>query len=338
MQNDSLGRLSDTEDVAALAAVVTALALTPGVFDSVQPAGGNVLVSGSTTGRMCEWLTVDPATLKGTQSRGSCTRPRRSAQPAVPVVIPNARSQWQSVRIAHVGGSVTYGPVVMRYVDGSDTRPVSTYGPGSLWLYDVATTRGAELLRLSSRTGRLEQKVAMPRLFRPVIAADDDGLYLMAAANGDDGPGPAALYYVATGARGPTIIHREGTAALWITAHRHTVWTEIVTGTKHTALWRFDGASGRATRLFRRTIGAAEVATYGDGSLWSVTPVWSGPRSAWCTRMKVSRIDAVTGRKTVVTNVPASGYCSLLFDPQGLTFTNGAFYFLSGTKLYRVQP
>jgi hypothetical protein len=41
--------------------------------------------------------------------------------------------------------------------------------------------------------------------------------------------------------------------------------------------------------------------------------------------MKVSRIDAVTGRETVVTNVPASGYCSLLFDPQGLTFTQGAF-------------
>jgi len=40
----------------------------------------------------------------------------------------------------------------------------------------------------------------------------------------------------------------------------------------------------------------------------------------------------------VIATVAASGYCSLLFDPQGLTFSKGALYFLSGTRLYRVQP
>lgn len=320
----------------ALAAVVTALALTPGIFDSVQPAGGKVLVSGS-TGRGCIWLAVDPASLKGTQSRGSCTRPQRSAHAAVPVVFPSARSPWP-VRIARVGARVTYGPVVLRYRDGSDTRPVSTYGPGSLWLYDVYTTRGPLLLRFSSATGRLEQTVAMPRLFRPVLAADDDGVYLMAAVNGDGGPGPAALYFVAPGARHPTIIHREGRAALWIAARAHTAWTEISTGTDTATLWRFDGRSGHATRLWRGAIGAAPVATYGDGSLWAVTPVWASRYSAQCTSAKVTRIDATTGRRTLIATVPSSGDCSLLFDPQGLTFVNGALYFLSGSKLYRVRP
>lgn len=177
--------------MSALAVVVTALALAPGIFDSVQPAAGKVLVSGSTTGRTCVWLTVDPATLKGTQVRGSCAHPLRSVHPAVPVVTSNARSQWQSARV---------GSTVLRYRDASDTRPVWTYGPGSLWLYDVATTRGSVLLRFSAGTGRLEQTVAMPRLFRPVIAVDDDGLYLIAAVNGDDaGPGPVALYHVGAG-------------------------------------------------------------------------------------------------------------------------------------------
>jgi len=283
--------------VTALAAVVTALALTPGIFDSVQPAGGKLLVSGS-TGRACVWLTVDPATLKGTRSRGSCSRPRRTAHAVFPVVTPNPRSQWQSVRV---------GSTVLRYRDASDTRPVWTYGPGSLWLYDVDTTRGSVLLRFSSRTGQLEQTVAMPRLFRPVLAADDDGIYLIAAVNGDAGPGPAALYHVAPGARRPTIIHREGRAALWIAAHARTVWTEIVSGTNTAALWRFDGATGHATRLWRKTIGTAPVATYGDGSLWAVRPVWASRYSAQCTSAKVSRIDASTGRETPIATVPEIG-------------------------------
>ena len=296
-----------------------------------------MLVSGS-TGSACVWLTVGPASLKAKQLRGSCARPRRSAYPAVPVVIPNRRSQWQSVRIARVGASVSYGPTAMRFRDGSDTRPVWTYGSGSLWLYDVDTERGPELLRFSSRTGSLEQAVAMPQLYRPVLAADEDGVYLMAAVNGGAGPGPAALYYVAPGARRPAIIHREGRAALWITAHAHTVWTEIISATSDAALWRFDGPTGHARRLWRRTVGAAPVATYGDGSLWAVTPIWAGRYSAQCTKANVSRLDTTSGRETVIATVAASGYCSLLFDPQGLTFSKGALYFLSGTRLYRVQP
>jgi hypothetical protein len=275
-------------------------------------------VSGS-TGRACVWLTVDPASFKAKQSRGTCARPRRSAYPAVPVVIPNSRSQWQSVRIARVGASVTYGPTVTRYRDGSDTRPVSTYGPGALWLYDVDTEReGPELLRFSSLTGRLEQTVAMPKLYRPVIAADEDSVYLMAAVNGGlSGPGTAAMYYVAPGARHPAIIHREGRAALWISAHAHTVWTKIISGRSDAALWRFDAPRAHARRLWRRTIGAAPVANYGHGSLWAVTPIWDSRYSAQCIKAKVSRLDATTGRETVIATVAASGYCSLILDPLG---------------------
>ena len=39
-----------------------------------------------------------------------------------------------------------------------------------------------------------------------------------------------------------------------------------------------------------------------------------------------------------LSTVPASGYCSLLFDPHGLTFSRGALYFLDGSRLYRVTP
>lgn len=323
--------------MSTLAAIVTALVLPGGTFDSVQQADGTLLVSGS-SGSACVWLTVDPTSLRARRARGSCARPPRSAHPAVPIVTPDPRSQWQAVRIARAGRSVRYGPVVMRFRDGSDTRPTWTYGPGALWLYDVDTRRGPELLRFSSRTGRLEQRVAMPRLFRPVLAADEDGLYLMAAVNGGvSEPGPAALYRVAPGAGEATIVHREGRAALWIVAHAHTVWTEIVSGTRSAALWRFDGPEARAERLWRRTIGTAPAATYGHGSLWAVSPVWAGPRSAQCTKENVTRIDPATGRETAVATVAASGYCGLLFDPKGIAFSNGALFFLSGTRLYRVR-
>lgn len=156
----------ENERVAVLAAIVTALVL---------PGGSS---TASSRRAASYWSAARPASLKAKRSRGSCARPQRSAHSTVPVVIHDRRSQWQAVRIAHVGASVTYGPVVMRYQDGSDTRPVSTYGPRSLWLYDVATERGSELLRFSSLTGRLEQTVPMPKLYRPVIAADGDGIYL----------------------------------------------------------------------------------------------------------------------------------------------------------------
>jgi hypothetical protein len=324
--------------VSLLAAIVMALVLPSGNFDNVQSAGGRLLVSGG-NGGACVLLSVDPASLKARRSGSSCTRPLRSPYPAVPVVIPNPRSPWQTVRIAHVGSSVTYGPVVMRYQDASDTRPVWMYGPGSLWLYDVDTQRGPELLRFSSLTGRLEQTVAMPQLYRPVVAADDDGVFLMAAVNGGvSGPGAAALYYVAPGARSALIIHREGRAALWITAHAHTVWTEIISGTSDVALWRFDGPEQKAKRLWRQTINVAPAVTYGDGSLWAVTATWDGRYSAQCKSERVSQIDPATGHEKVVATVAASGYCSLILDPRGLTFSDGALYFLSGTRLYRIRP
>ena len=240
--------------VHALAAIVTALTLPFGglAFDSVQPAGGELLVSGR-SGNGCVWVTVAPATLVAKGSHGSCVRPPRAAHAFVPAVNPNPHSPWESVRIEHGGARISYGPVVMRYRDASDARPMWAYGPGSFWLYDVDTERGPELLRFSSRTGQLKQRVMMPQLYRPVIAADQDGLYLMAAVNGGtDGSGPQALYRVTPEARGAAVVHRGGRAALWLVAHAHTVWVEIVSGTSNTTLWRFDGPKVHPTLLWRK--------------------------------------------------------------------------------------
>jgi hypothetical protein len=317
-----------------LAALVASLYLPFGaIYYSVQPAGASLLVSGfDNPGRGCVWLTVGPATLGASTVRGSCARPARSSYPAVPVVIPNPRSQWQDVRIALVGKTVTWSPVVFRFEDASDTRPLWTYGGGSLWLYDVSTTKGSEALRFSAATGRLEQTIAMPKLFRPVIAANADGLWLVAAVNGGvSGQYPAALYHVAPGAGEAVVVHREGRAALWMSAHAHTVWAELISGTSSAALWRFDGPAAKARRLTRQTISTATVATYGDGSLWGVAQ--NGRR---CT---ITRIDPGTGRETRVATVQAMQDCGgLVLDPAAMTFFRGALYFLDAPRLYRIRP
>jgi hypothetical protein len=169
--------------MSAAAALVAAVSLPLGVFwANVTPAGATLLVSGyPDRGPGCVFLRVDPRTLRSARSRGSCSRTGR----LTPDVRPNPRSQWQRVYVA--------GRLAFAYNDASDTRPQWAYGGGSLWLYDVATTSGPQLLRYSLGTGRLQRRWRFPvRLFRPVLAANDDGAWLMAATNGGVSGGGAA--------------------------------------------------------------------------------------------------------------------------------------------------
>src|SRR4051812_48928260 len=193
----------------SIAALVTSLALPFGaIWSNVEPAGGKLLVRGyANPGQGCVFLRVDPATLRSVRSRGSCDRTGR----LTPEVRLNPRSQWQPVFVA--------GRLAFTYADASDTRPQWTYGGGSLWLYDVMTRAGPQLLRYSLRTGRLQQRLHFPvQLFRPVLAANDDGAWLMAAANGGvSGAATAALYHVAPGASRPVVLQRRARAALWMT-------------------------------------------------------------------------------------------------------------------------
>jgi hypothetical protein len=324
--------------VRLLAVLVSSLYLPfAGMWSSVQPDGVHLLVSGyARVGNGCAWLTVDPATLAAKETRTSCARPPSSVASYVPVVIPNPHSQWQTVRLAHIiGATVRYSPVVLRYSDASDTRPIWTYGGGSLWLYDVATTRGSELLRFSATSGHLLQQLAMPKLFRPVVAANLDGLWLVAAVNGGvSRQYPAALYHVAPGSSQAVIEHREGRAALWITAHQHTVWADLISGRQTVALWRFDGSNATARRLSRHTHVTATAAVYGNGSLWAIAN-----HGVVCTKERVLRIDAATGRETTIATVPVLDTCgNLVLEPAGLTYFHGAVFFLDGPRLYRVRP
>jgi hypothetical protein len=312
--------------VRALAALVASLWLPAGgTFSSVQPAGSFLFLSGSADrGSACISTRVSLAAFEASRTRiGRCSDPAHRTSFHV---VFDSHSPWQAVVLST-------GTVLFTYEDASDTRPVSAYGGGFLWVYDVWTRKGARLAQVSASTGRIVRMIAMPPVFRPLMAADEDGVWLVPAANGGVAHGPAPVLHVPVNGA-PSIVHLEGRAAMWLTAHAHTVWTEIVTGASTRSLWRFDGPKARATKLATPKGPLAPWAVvWGAGKLWTVVS------STGCRTDRVVTIDPRTGALKTVARVAEVDTCdSLAFDPQGLAFAGGALYFLDEPKLYRIRP
>lgn len=345
------------------------LSLPSGVdFYGVEAMGDRLLLSGGEiSGPNCAWLVVDQGLgVESPLPSGNCERPPVSAEPVVPVQFPIANSNEASARIARPNRTpslVSYGPVVMTFNDVSNTHLEWVYGPGRLWLYDLASRRGtagtfqAEVLAVSTTTGRVVQTVAMPRLDRPLLAADADGLWI--AASPETGAGPLApTYFLASGAHAPRLVHRGGYAALWIVASGHAVVEDIASMTPPSStvrqeLWRYDGRAATAHPL--ASADTLEVLTPaiqpGSTALWTIgSPQFGQDRAFACAEQQVVRIDALTGRQTIVTTIhlignscnPEPGNGSLPYGANSQTFSGGAFYFLAeglthATILYRVQ-
>ena len=298
-----------------LAALIATLTLPSGGLQwwSVAPAGQSVLVTGSpATGPRCAFYVVERGTLVG---RGPytrpCSKPPVAAHPIEPVVGSSRDSFNVSVSVA--------GKVVMHYEDASDTRPQYTWYGRSLWLYDVATHAGAEVLRFDARTGALLQRTAMPKLYRPVMVANGDGLWLDPATNGGiSGVNVVPLLHVGFGASNPVVVHRGGRAAMWMAASPHTVWFEQISGRSSVALWRIDGADAR---LLARPGKIGFQGAYAGGRLWELT----------CgVKEHLLRIDPSTGASTPVGQFPkAASYCDATLTAAGSTA-----FVLEGRKLY----
>jgi hypothetical protein len=348
---------------------VSMLSLPSGVgFYSVQLLGNRVLLSGEeASGQACDWLVVDrDLGVESPLPSGNCDRPPVAAEPVVAVQLPVADSNDSAVRIARPSttpSSVSYGPVVMTFNEASDTKLEWTYGPGRLWLYDVAALHGttgpprAEVLAVSTTTGRVVQTASMPRLYRPLLAADSDGLWI--AASPESGTGLAPTYFLAAGAHAPRLVHRGGYAAFWIVASGHSVWEDIASttlpaSTVRQEIWRYDGRSAGAHRL--ASADDLEVLTPAlqpdSAALWTIaSPQFGHGRSFTCTDQQIVTIDPLTGRQTIVTTIrlpgspcdPEPGAGSLPYGGNSQMFTAGAFYFLvdgltQATLLYRVAP
>jgi hypothetical protein len=301
--------------VRVLAALIASLVLPAGGVQwwSIAPAGHFLVVTGTPpTGSLCAFFVVDTTTLKGHGPyRRNCDKPPVATHRLAPVTVYSRTSQYYAVTVA--------GKIVMHYEDGSDTRPQSaTYGR-SLWLYDVATSEGPEVLRFDARSGALLQRTAMPRLFRPVMVANGDGLWLDPATNGGiDGVSVVPVLHVRFGASKPDVVHRGGRAAMWMAASAHTVWFEQIAGRSSISIWRIDHTT---VRLLARSRKIAFQGGYGDGKLWELT---CGEKE------HLLRVDPDTGSLTPAGQFPKSvNYCDA-----SLTVAGGKVFVLEGQKLY----
>ena len=298
-----------------LAALITSLTLPAGGLQwwNVEPAGHSLLVTGSPpTGRLCAFYVVELGTFAG---RGpytrACDKPPVTPHSILPVVGSSRNAFNVAVSVA--------GKVVMHYEDASDTRPQYAWYGRSLWIYDVATSEGAEALRFDASTGALLQRTAMPRVFRPVMVANADGLWLDPATNGGvDGVAVAPVLHVRFGASKPVVAYRGGRAAMWMAASAHTVWFEQISGRSSVSIRRIDGTKVRL--LVRpRTFGFQGV--YGGGQLWELT----------CgVKEHLLRIDPDTGASTPVGQFPRVGN----FCAASMTAADGEVFVLEGQMLY----
>jgi hypothetical protein len=184
-------------------------------YSEIAVVDDRILLYGSTSqstdlevSDTCYSAWVDPSSLVLDDERsGSCGDPALEGRRVLPVFAIDKNSsrvlvhQSAVVRIAHVvshSPGYTLGPVVMTFpaFAWGDSAPTWTYGGGDLWLYEWDNPGGVDLMRISATTGAVLQRLRVPKVWHPLLAYNDEGLWI--AASGQTGS-PTPLYLVAPG-------------------------------------------------------------------------------------------------------------------------------------------
>jgi hypothetical protein len=283
-------------------------------FDGMTPSGTQLLLTGTVPSTrpsaQCIEAALDPRTLAiGKVRTGSCNDPAMTGDPVELVTGYSATTTTATESVASVDpstGAVTQGPVVMTYSYLSDTRPVTAYGDGFLWVYDVATTAGPEVLQISEATGTVVDTVAMPQLYRPVVAANDDGLWLGNSIDGE--PESNALWHVVPGATSPVPVASPGLShVFWLVGAGDHLWGGMGPTYLDQTIVGFEGPDAKV--LFntpdRGYDPTAVVGSESDG-LWTAVP--SPPFGVRLSpndnkRQDIVHIDPDTGDEQVTTTI-----------------------------------
>ncbi len=321
--------------------------------------GGEVASTASARTPTCVSATVDPRTVELAPTRdASCDDPTLDGE-TVGVVnddIPGSNNATISIaRVDPRTGHTSVGPVVMTYASYSDTRPVMTYGGGWLWIYDNSTIGSAaetvtgsnpgtaELLQVSTSSGEVVDTVSVPNLSRPIMAADDAGLWIGNSFEGGMCPGcapPSALYVVAPGSPRAVVAIQDNTLVVcWLLGSQDHLWAGIGhahSGCTQETIWRLDGTDFQPAFEVPDQ-GYDPLTVIGDESdgLWTMQ--WTRPPtgvSSTPSPQEIVGIDPDTGAEKVVATLPA-GVVHLSEEGQGLV--QGQAAVLDGS-LYLLEP
>jgi hypothetical protein len=345
-------------------AIPTATLPPTDLFNQIAVVQGHLLLSGETASTasaktpICVSATVDPQTLDiGSGSEASCNDPAVDGA-TVGVVngdIPDSNNA--TISIAHLDpqtGQTSVGPVVMTYGSYSDTRPVTAYGGGWLWIYDnstivdggetvnVSNPGKAELLQVSTSSGQVVDTVSMPVLYRPLMSADSDGLWIGNSVEGGQCSGcspPSALYYVAPGSDKAVVAIPDTTLIVcWLLGNEDNLWAGIgheASGCSQEGIWRLDGTDFQPVFTVPDQ-GYDPNTVIGDESdgLWTMQwthfPTRQSPTTP--STQEIVDINPDTGAETVVAILPAlvvplTGEGSGLLQGQAVVF-DGSLYLL----------
>lgn len=302
--------------------------LPPGYeFDRISASSDSLLLTGEVASTApsqtptCVAAPVDPTTLHITvTAEASCGDPSVAGRTVGTVIHYLPHSNNATIQIADVDprtGQLSVGPVVMTYASYSDTRPVTAYGGGWLWIYDNSTTTSTttvdqahpghpKLLQISATTGAVVDIVTMPALFRPFMAADDAGLWIGNSIEGGMSP---ALLRVPPGAATPEVVIPSTTAhTCWLLGSGDTLWAGIGPtergACRHQTIERFDGTSTQPVfDVAEAGYGPSSVVGNQSQGLWTMQ--WTVHRGTPLVSPQVIvRIDPSTGAETDVATLP----------------------------------
>ena len=333
-------------------ATYAAALLFSGVSISARGLGlyGTATIAGN-QGVDCLEADANPTTLALSDIfEPRCDDPRMSGHQVVPVEATVDKGNYISVRVARVDpatGHIEVGPVLGTDEDASDTRPQWVYGAGSLWLY-LAAPKGSpaagKALRVSVATGQLVQTTEVsPGLFRPVMAADANGLYLSPAVNGgfqaSPGTANAVIFHVGLGATKSDVFYRWPAGkwygfADWMSGYGDQLSADICQrggSALKCVLAGFEGTSARADLLSAEPyFDGWAVGGPSTGFFTSLVPAGEGSAPVPTT---IVRIDPSTGTARRLATVVLPAYWGFLAPDgnPGAALYDGALYLLGSS-------
>jgi hypothetical protein len=336
-------------------------------FFGLSTDAGPLLLTGAVTSTdqnaPCIRTPIDATALKlGAVTTGTCNDPELSGEHvAIDVINPDGGSLAFTTSIAITVADPKTGrpktsPVVMRISEASDTNPVVAYGGGSLWIYDVDTSDGPEAIQVSATSGQVQDIVRTPQLYRPIMAANGDGLWLGNSIQGS--PAAGTVFHVAPRSHVVnTVVASSSDAVDWLVADNGHVWAGIRPASVGGVLsvWRFDGP--KATVAFHMpepTLQAGPNFVVGDeqDGLWVTTsdpPIGDYLSPTDNQHLDVVKLDADTGKPTVEAVLPPLDELEAESQtaPGQAAFSQGSYFLLQSpsvggytgfTQLLRVSP
>ncbi len=286
-------------------------------YSEIAVVGDRILLYGSTSESnyleatdTCFSAWVGPSSLVlGDERSGSCADPALEGRQVLPVFAIDKNSsrvlvhQSAVVRIAHVvphSPGYALGPVVMTFpaFAWGDSAPTWIYGGGDLWLYEWDNPGGVDLMRISATTGDVLQRLRVPKVWKPVLAYNDEGLWI--APSGQTSS-PEALYLVAPGGTVATPVFHFPDAgfAKWIVGSGDALWMNaqprppsevgvvwMLRGPDAKPVWHVP-ESAALVQVFETLGGSGMVGDAADG-------LWAAPPTAY-DEQQVVRIDPMSG-------------------------------------------